>query len=95
MTMLTAVLWIAQAVQLVAWTWFCRKGGNLPDRQYLVFSAGLMAGQLACVSESAIAGVWGPVVSQSYFFLTTGLGAYKRYQSMRAAAVSARLESAT
>lgn len=86
MTTLTAVLWIAQAVQLVAWTWFCRKGGNLPDRQYLVFSAGLMAGQLACVTETALTATWGPVVTQGYFFLTTALGAYKRYQSMRARA---------
>lgn len=96
MMMLTVALWIAQGIQLAAWTWAMFKGGNLPDRKYLVYSAGLMAGQAACVTESALTETWGPVVSQSYFFLTTAFGAYKRYQSMRVrAAVPARLESAS
>ena len=79
------VLWAMQGVQMLAWAWFNWRGGNLRDRQYLAFAAGLMLGQIGGGIEAGLTHTWGPVVTQVYFFITTVWGAYKRFQTMRAA----------
>ncbi len=57
------------------------------DRQFLVFSLALMAGQAAGSIEAFTAGSYGTAVSQLYFLLFTAWGAVRRAVGSRHPAV--------
>jgi hypothetical protein len=78
-----AVLWSAIVCSMVAWAWSSLRGGRLSDRQFLAFSAGLMAGQAAGSIEAFSTGSYGTAVSQLYFFLFTIWGAVRRVERIR------------
>ena len=73
-----AVLWSSIACSMVAWAWSCLKGGRLSDREFLMFSVGLMAGQAAVSVEAFLVGSYGTAISQCYFLLFTIWGAARR-----------------
>jgi hypothetical protein len=76
--MIQAALWPAIGCSMAAWAWSSLRGGRLNDREFLVFSAGLVAGQAAGSAEAFLAGSYGTAVSQFYFLVFTVWGAAER-----------------
>lgn len=66
-------------VQMLAWLWFQRNGGNLEGALYFWFCLGMMVGQLGTGLECIMTRAWGTLVVQIYFFVFTGYGAVMRY----------------
>jgi hypothetical protein len=68
---------------MAVWAWSSLRGGRLNDREFLVFSAGLIAGQAAGSAEAFLAGSYGTAVSQFYFLVFTVWGAAERLGGAR------------
>lgn len=83
MTQIQMIAWPLMAVQMIAWFWMQKNGGDLPGRRYIVFCAGLMIGQVGSSIECTSMQAWGTLVVQVYFFTATGYGAYRRWRFMR------------
>ena len=66
------------------WAWFSAKGGQLGDRQFLLFTAGMLLGQIAASVETYLSGAWGTFIIQVYFFAFTAIGGINRMRSMHA-----------
>lgn len=77
------ILWIMIGFQLIAWGWFSVKGGKLSDKQFLVFTVGMLAGQTGAGIETYMTGAWGAFVVQVYFFFFTALAGYKRWRLVK------------
>lgn len=69
--------------QMIVWGWFSFKGGKLSDRVFLVFTLGMLLGQLAAGIETYQLAAWRAFVIQVYFFLFTALGGVQRIRQMR------------
>ena len=80
------IKWIMIICQLAAWAWFSAKGGQLRDKQFLVFSGGMLLGMIASSVETYRSGAWGTFVIQVYFFGFTAMGGINRLRLMRASA---------
>ena len=70
-------------LQMLGWGWMQVRGGNFKDRQYLVFTASMLIGQLGAMSECVLTKAWGTFLAQAYFFLSTVWGGITRYQQMK------------
>lgn len=79
MTKRTILAWSLMACQMVAWAWLQFNGGQLSDRQYLIFCVGMMLGQVGASIECLGAKAWGTLAVQIYFFLFTVFGAVTRF----------------
>lgn len=82
--MTLAVLWLAMAGSMIAWAWSSVRGGRLPDREFVWFSAALVAGQAAGAVEAFSAGALGTTVSQVYFLVFTVWGVLQRVRMRQA-----------
>ena len=94
------ILWGLIGCSMVAWAWASLRGGKLDDRQYLLFSAGLMVGQLSGAAEALLSGAYGTAVSQLHFFAFTLIGVGQRLADRNsaddnAAQMPARLAAST
>ena len=78
--------WIMIFCQLAAWAWFSFRGGHLGDKQFLIFTGGMLLGMIASSVETFRSGAWGTFVIQVYFFGFTAMGGINRLRSMRASA---------
>lgn len=74
------VLWTMIGCQLVVWGWFSVKGGELPDRHFYIFTAGMMLGQIGAGIETFKTKAWGTFVIQVYFLFFTLLAGLNRYR---------------
>ncbi len=72
------VLYSMIAAQLLVWGWFSWKGGNLPKDEFLIFTVGMLLGQLGAGIETFRAKAWGTFVIQVYFFIFTAIGGIQR-----------------
>ncbi len=79
------VLYLMIGLQLVAWGWFSWKGGKLSDKQFIVFTIGMLSGQIGAGIETFYDNAWGTFVVQVYFFVFTAFAGIKRYKSMKKA----------
>ena len=71
-------------VQMLAWGWFSKKGGELTDKQFILFfTAGMLTGQVGVIIECAMLGAWATSATQVYYFIFTVWGGYKRFRKMR------------
>ncbi len=77
------VLYVLIACQLIAWGWFSWKGGELTDKQFIVFTLGMLAGQTGAGIETFFNNSWGTFIVQVYFFLFTALAGWKRHKQMK------------
>jgi hypothetical protein len=77
------LLWVMVSVQMLAWLWFSFKGGKLSDKMFLVFSVGMLIGQLGAGIETYQMAAWRAFCVQVYFFVFTALGAVQRIRQMR------------
>jgi hypothetical protein len=73
------ILWALIGCSMLAWAWSSLRAGRLDDRQFVVFSIGLVLGQLAGAVEAFLSGAYGTCVSQLYFCAFTLLGAFHRW----------------
>lgn len=72
------VLWIMMGCQMLVWAWFSSRGGQTTNHQFLIFSLGLMIGQIGTSIECLLKKAWGTMVMQLYFFLFTAFGLFQR-----------------
>lgn len=79
------VLWIMVCAQLAVWGWFSYCGGKLSDKKFLVFTIGMLLGQLGAGIETYQTGATRALVVQMYFFVFTAFGGIQRYRQMRRA----------
>jgi hypothetical protein len=77
-----AIIAIVMSVQLLAWGWFQAHKGQLSDKLFLLWSAGMITGQLAAIAECLITRAWSVLTLQMYFLIYTLYGAFKRFQAM-------------
>jgi hypothetical protein len=77
------ILWAMIGAQILAWGYFSWKGGRLSDKHFLIFTAGMLLGQLASVIETYFSGATRTFVVQIYFFLFTVFGGIQRFREMR------------
>lgn len=78
------ILYAMMACQLIVWGWFSSKGGQVSDKGFLLFTAGMLLGQFGAGVETFHLRAWGAFVVQVYFFIFTAYGGYKRYHQMQA-----------
>ena len=83
LTPIRTALTLLMSVQLVAWAWFQSHKGDLPDKQFLIFSAGMLIGPLAAGAECLITKAWSVLMLQLFFFSYSAYGAIQRFQAMR------------
>lgn len=76
------VLYAMIACQLVAWAWFSSQGGQIQDKQFLVFTAMMLLGQLGAGIETFILRAWGAFAVQVWFFGFTAYGGIVRFVNM-------------
>lgn len=77
------ILWIMVIAQLVVWAWFSLRGGKLSDRKFLIFTAGMLLGQLGAGIETYQSHAWRAFIVQIYFFLFTAIGGLQRFRQMK------------
>jgi hypothetical protein len=77
------ILWIMVSAQLIAWGWFSYHGGKLSDNKFLIFTTGMLVGQLAAGIETYHTEAWRAFVVQIYFFVFTAFGGIQRWKQMR------------
>ncbi len=77
------LLWTMVGAQLVAWGWFSSKGGQLPDKKFLIFTIGMLLGQFGAGIETYQLQSWRAFTVQVYFFLFTAFGGIQRYRQMK------------
>lgn len=78
------ILYAMIGCQLIAWGWFSSKAGQVSDKGFLFFTAGMLLGQTGAGVETFQLHAWGAFVIQVYFFAFTALGGYKRWRQMKA-----------
>lgn len=77
------VLWLMVFAQMIAWAWFSLKAGKLSDKAFLIFTAGMLIGQIGTGIETYMLEAWRAFLVQAYFFLFTAYGGYKRLRQMK------------
>lgn len=77
-----AVLYVMIGCQLVVWAWFSSQGGKLSDTHFLIFTAGMLLGQLGAAVETLKLKAWGTLVVQLWFFCFTAYGGIVRWLGM-------------
>lgn len=77
------ILYVMMACQLIVWGWFSAKGGKLNDKSFLIFSVGMLLGQLAASVETFQLKAWGACIMQVYFFVLTVYGCYRRWSQIK------------
>jgi hypothetical protein len=68
------------AMQMLAWAFFSFKGGSVTDKQFYLFTIGMLIGQAGTSVETFLAQTWGTFIVQIYFFSFTLIGGIKRYR---------------
>lgn len=76
------VLYAMIGCQLIAWAWFSSQGGKLSDANFLIFTGGMLLGQLAAGIETMKLRAWGTLVVQVWFFGFTAYGGVVRWLGM-------------
>lgn len=66
---------------MISWGYFSFKGGQLTNKAFFLFTAGMMLGQLGAGIETYQTGSWGAFTIQVYFFCFTSIAGVKRYLS--------------
>ena len=77
------VIYLMIGLQLVVWGWFSWKGGKLSDKQFIVFTIGMLSGQIGAGLETFYNHAKGTFIVQVYFFVFTAFAGLKRYKSMK------------
>jgi len=77
------VLYIMMGVQMLAWLWMQKRGGELADISYIVFCFMMMTGQTGAAIECVLMNAWGTLAVQVYFFIFSAYGAFVRYRKMK------------
>ena len=77
------ILWIMVGAQLLAWGWFSYCGGKLSDKKFLIFTTGMLVGQLGAGIETYYAEAWRAFLVQIYFFVFTAFGGIQRWRQMQ------------
>lgn len=77
------MIWAMVACQLLAWSIFSLKGGKLADKPFLLFTLGMMIGQVGAGIETYLSQAWATLAVQAYFFLFTAIGGINRIRQMR------------
>lgn len=76
------VVWVMLAMQMIAWGWIQSNGGQLHDREYILFCIGMMIGQIGGTIECLAGKAWGTMILQVYFLIWTAIGMLVRVQKM-------------
>ena len=79
------ILWIMVGAQLVVWGWFSYRAGKVTDKQFFVFTIGMLLGQLGAGIETYQTHAARALVIQVYFFTFTAFGGIQRYRQMKKA----------
>ncbi|PJE51127.1 MAG: hypothetical protein COV29_02535 [Candidatus Yanofskybacteria bacterium CG10_big_fil_rev_8_21_14_0_10_36_16] len=77
------ILWVMISTQLIAWGWFSYCGGKLSDKKFIIFTIGMLIGQLGTGIETYYAEAWRAFVVQGYFFVFTAFGGIQRWRKMK------------
>ena len=81
------ILWVMVIAQMLAWLWFSISGGKLDDKNFLIFTAMMLLGQLASCIETYEMSAWRSFAAQGYFLVSTAFGGYRRFRQMRRASI--------
>jgi len=76
-------MWGMIFCQMLAWGWFTYKGGKLGDWQYLIFTVGMMLGQIAAGLEAHQKSAWVGFTIQVFFVISTAFGGFNRLRQMQ------------
>lgn len=77
------LLWAMVIAQMLAWGWFSLRGGKLSDKKFLVFTLGMLIGQVGAGIDSYHQAAWKAFIVQVYFFIFTAVGGIQRIRHMR------------
>lgn len=73
------IIYFLIVMQMLAWLFFSLKGGKISDKQFYLFTLGMLLGQFGASIETFINNSWGTFAVQLYFFIFTLIGGIKRY----------------
>lgn len=75
----TLIIWILIISQMAAWLYLMYNGGKTNDKEYVIFSIGMLLGQagasIDCIKQKA----WPTLAVQIFFFITTIFGLLQRF----------------
>jgi hypothetical protein len=63
--------------------WFSVKGGELCHKKFLIFTGGMLLGQIGAGIETYQHEAWRALIVQGYFFVFTAFGGIQRFRKMR------------
>lgn len=76
------ILYLMVACQMIAWGWFSKRGGELSDKQFFLFTAGMLIGQLGAGIDTWGTS-WPTFYVQVYFFFFTAFGGIQRWRKRK------------
>jgi hypothetical protein len=82
-TIVSWILWAMIFAQLGVYAWFSVKGGELSHKKFLIFTVGMLLGQIGAGVETYQHAAWRALIVQGYFFVLTAFGGIQRFRKMR------------
>jgi len=76
----TIGLWVMVSCQMIAWLYLMHRGEKITKKGYLIFTVGMMLGQLGAGIDCFIHLSWPTFAVQAFFFLATLYGALRRFK---------------
>jgi len=73
-------LWIMVSCQMLAWLYLMHRGEKITHTGYLIFTIGMMLGQLGAGIDCFIQHAWPTLIVQIFFFFATLYGALRRFK---------------
>lgn len=80
---MSIVIWTMIFCQMLSWGWFTLKGGKVGDQQFLIFTVGMMLGQIAAGVDTYQKNAWAGFAIQVFFFIFTAVGGIRRLHQMQ------------
>jgi len=73
-------LWIMVSCQMLAWLYLMHRGEGISRREYLIFTIGMMLGQMGAGIDCFIQQAWPTLIVQVFFFFATLYGALRKFR---------------
>lgn len=77
------ILWTMVILQMLAWAYFSYKGGKITDRNFYIFTACMLLGQVATGIETYSQEAWRSFFIQAFFLSFTVFGGFQRFMNAR------------
>lgn len=74
----SSILWFMISSQMFAWLYAMHKGEKITDKGYILFTIGMMMGQLGGGIDCFFSKAWPTFSVQVFFFIVTFYGCLRR-----------------